>query len=61
MTGKINFQTGKAILLPVEFKEFQEILTGNKRYYRRYRLPPEKENNVSLIKGQRKRPERFAQ
>ena len=30
MTGKINFQTGKAILLPVEFQEFQAILNGNK-------------------------------
>ena len=27
--GKINFQTGKAILLPVEFQEFQAILYGN--------------------------------
>ena len=31
MTGKINFQTGIAILLPVEFQEFQAILNGNKR------------------------------
>ena len=28
-TGKINFQTGKAILLHVEFQEFQAILNGN--------------------------------
>ena len=28
---QINFQTGKAILLPVEFQEFQAILNGNKR------------------------------
>ena len=27
MTGKINFQTGKAILLPLNFQEFQAILT----------------------------------
>ena len=52
MTGKMNFQTGKAILLPVI-----RGTTGGKCY----RLPAEKENNVSLIKGQRKRPERFAQ
>ena len=31
MTDRINFQTGKAVLLPVEFQEFQAILNGNKR------------------------------
>ena len=35
MTGKVNFQTGKEILSPVKFQEFQAILNGNKRYYRR--------------------------
>ena len=29
-TGKRNFQTGNTILLPVEFKEFQAILGGNR-------------------------------
>ena len=35
MAGKINFQTDRAILLHVEFQEFQAILNGNKRYYTR--------------------------
>ena len=34
MTGEINFETGKAILLPVDFQEFQAILIGNKGWYR---------------------------
>ena len=34
MTGKINFQTSKPTLLPVEFS----ILNSNKRYYRRQML-----------------------
>ena len=34
MTGKINFQTSKATLLPVEFS----ILNSNKRYYRQQML-----------------------
>ena len=34
MTGKINFQTSKATLLPVEFS----ILNSNKRYYKYYML-----------------------
>ena len=34
MTGKINFQTSKATILPVEFS----ILNSNKRYYRQQML-----------------------
>ena len=34
MTGKINFQTSKPTLLPVEFS----ILNSNKRYYKYYML-----------------------
>ena len=32
MTGKVKFQTGKAILLPVEFSRIPTVLNGNKRY-----------------------------
>ena len=37
--GKINFQTSKAILLHLNFQEFQAILNGNKRYCRQLMLP----------------------
>ena len=52
MTGKIDFQTGKAILLPVEFQEFQAILDSNKRYCtggKCYWLLPEKENTAQYL------------
>ena len=34
MTGKINFQTSKAILLLVKFSRIPRNLNGIKRYYR---------------------------
>ena len=37
--GKINFQTSKAILLHLNFQEFQAILNGNKRYCKQLMLP----------------------
>ena len=48
-TGKRNFQTGRAILLPFEFsrnsKEFKVVMqgSGGKKFYK---LAPEKENTV---------------
>ena len=48
-TGKINFQTGRAILLPFEFsrnsKEFKMMMQGS-RGGKFFRLAPEKENTV---------------
>ena len=35
MTGKIHFQTGKVIILPIEFSRIPSNLNSNKRYYRR--------------------------
>ena len=48
-TGKRNFQTGRAILLPIEFsrnsKEFKVVMQGS-RGGKFFRLAPEKENTV---------------
>ena len=38
-TGKINFQTDRAILYLLNLQEFQAILRTNKRYYGRKVLP----------------------